>query len=477
MNMTHKFILKCPNSCMAERRYVASVLFEEFLGVQSECVPCDGQDWQLTDAEGHKSLVIPDVFLSETANGWLDTASLPKQPLPIWRVVDDLPDVNVTNSEVPIIAGRKNPDAQWVCQKSENDIYLGVDVLGAAFFMLSRYEEAVKKERDEHDRFPAWASLAYQEEFLDRPIIDEYVEILGACIHRLWPGLERKKRHFKKVISCDVDSPYQYGGHVRPMLRGLGGDILKRRSLALAWKRVSSFARWKRGDWNADPHYAAIDWIMDVNEEAGNQVTFFFITDHSSNMDGRYSIDEPCIRALLRRIAERGHEIGLHTSYNTCKNPEQTLKEANILRRVLEEENIQQDMLGARQHYLRWETSRTARNLDAAGIDYDTTLSFADYAGFRCGTCHEYPMYDLKKRTALSLRERPLIVMEGSVINENYMGYGISKRAKKKMERYIEQCWHADGCFTLLWHNSRLIPDESRVLICDERGIYVDLVN
>ncbi|MEA1048991.1 hypothetical protein U5801_04080 [Lamprobacter modestohalophilus] len=57
------------------------------------------------------------------------------------------------------------------------------------------------------------------------------------------------------------------------------------------------------------------------------------------------------------------------------------------LRRVPDDEGIDQPSLGGRQHFLRWETSATARLWDANGLDYDSTLSYADRPGFRCGTC------------------------------------------------------------------------------------------
>jgi hypothetical protein len=39
-------------------------------------------------------------------------------------------------------------------------LYLGVHEFGAAFFMLSQYEEIVQPDRDRHDCFPSEASLA-----------------------------------------------------------------------------------------------------------------------------------------------------------------------------------------------------------------------------------------------------------------------------------------------------------------------------
>ena len=68
--------------------------------------------------------------------------------------------------------------------------------LADKIFMLSRYEEVVKSDRDRFDRFPASASLAAQEGFLNRPIVNEYLEILWACLIRLWPQMQRNHAHF-----------------------------------------------------------------------------------------------------------------------------------------------------------------------------------------------------------------------------------------------------------------------------------------
>jgi hypothetical protein len=54
--------------------------------------------------------------------------------------------------------------------------------------MLARYKEVARSDRDEHDRFPAAASLTHQEGFFERPIVNEYLEILWSCVKRLLPG-------------------------------------------------------------------------------------------------------------------------------------------------------------------------------------------------------------------------------------------------------------------------------------------------
>ncbi|HSO83544.1 hypothetical protein [Thiocapsa sp.] len=56
----------------------------------------------------------------------------------------------------------------------------------------------------------------------------------------------------------------------------------------------------------------------------------------------------------------------------------------------------------------------------------------------------------------LCLRERPLIVMECSVIAERDLGLGYRDAALAMMQRYRDICRRFGGDFTLLWHNSHL---------------------
>ena len=161
----------------------------------------------------------------------------------------------------------------------------------------------------------------------------------------------------------------------------------------------------------------------------------------------------------MRDIHNRGHEIGLHPSYETYQNSEQTKAEFYKLRQVCDEEGIQQECWGGRQHYLRWQVPITWHNWNEAGLDYDSTLSYADHVGFRCGICYEFPVFDLEKVQVLPLRERPLAVMEGSVLGEQYMNLS-GQGALGYILMLKERCQQFNGEFTLLWHNSSFeIPE------------------
>jgi len=331
------------------------------------------------------------------------------------------------------------------------------DILSLTYWMLARVEEVDRTDLDNHQRFPATASHAVKHGYLDRPVVDEWLHLLGQVMQRQWPGLVLKRHSPRTLVSCDVDSPFALNGSLKTLVRRVGGDLLKRRSLQSAVRSVVGSWYARRGDHRRDPHRQGLDFIMETNERVGRSVAFYFIPENTdARLDNRVSLDDPRMRDLLREIHARGHEIGIHPGYNTYRHPEAMARSVATLRRVLDEEGIAQPLLGGRQHFLRWETPTTARLWDDNGLDYDTTLSFADRPGFRCGTCFEYPMFDAAEQRALRLRQRPLIVMECSVIAERYLGLGYSDEALALMQGYRDTCHRLGGDFTLLWHNSQL---------------------
>lgn len=114
-------------------------------------------------------------------------------------------------------------------------------------------------------------------------------------------------------------------------------------------------------------------------------------------------------------------------------------------------------------HYLRWDQPTTLMCWEDAGMTYDSTLGYADTVGFRCGTCHEYVAFNPVEGRSLSLRLRPLISMESSVLSENYMNIN-HDRAIETFLDLKEKCKNVGGCFTLLWHNSELYCERLRKL-------------
>jgi peptidoglycan/xylan/chitin deacetylase (PgdA/CDA1 family) len=451
-------ILQLPNNCHAERQYIAAVMLGDFLGLEFQVEFREIDVVNLSLAGSPQSVILSDHFFAQAHAAWLSLQSLPRLPLSQFDL-EQLPfDVVAVQRFLPVIYGDNSGDTKLFRQDGD-EITLRLDIFGSAFFMLTLYEEAVKPDRDRLDRFPSTATLAAQANFLDRPIVNEYLEVLWGCLHHLWPQLQRRSRQFQVRVSHDVDEPFRFAfTGVKRLARRCAGDVLRRRSVRALGSSLSSWAEVKLlGRSDRDP-CNNFDRIMDVSEEYNLQSAFYFITDHSAGaIDGVYEMRHPLIRQLLRRIHERGHEIGLHTSYNTYCNPQQTAKEFAILKQACAAEGIEQEIWGGRQHYLRWQTPTTFRNWADAGLDYDSTLSYADCIGFRCGTCYEFPVFDVQQRQALKLRERPLCVMEVTVIGASYMGLEIiGNAALQAMVTIKRRCRLFGGNFTILWHNTSL---------------------
>ncbi len=462
--------IQIPPHYEPERRYIISVIFEEFLGLEIQVQVVVRLDVRVT-IDDDRELIIADGLFSVATDQWLQPTSLPKQPLKVWNLATTGLTTTTIESQIPVIYGN-DPDDPNFFQASGQQIYLGLDILGSAFFMLTRYEEVVKTDRDQHDRFPAKASLAYQEGFLDRPIINEYLEILWCCLKHLWFKLERKPRQFQLRLSHDVDNPFELTPFsIKRWSRRMIGDIIVRRNPLLA---VSLAINGCRAVLNLpyQDRLDTFDWLMDQSEAIGVRSAFYFICGYSPS-DPRYDVNEPAIRRLIRRILTRGHEVGLHPSYDTYLQPDKLMAEVMSLQKILAEEGVSETQLGGRQHYLRWKAPDTWQHWEDAGLAYDTSLTFADRAGFRCGSCYEYPVFNLQTRQALRLRERPLIAMECSLLNSAYMNLSCND-ATEKIKKLFKSCKIFSGELTLLWHNSDLITAKTKDLYT-KYIVYVNL--
>lgn len=440
-----------PVCFFSERKYVIDILFNEILGIPFQLQSTNLNDDYKITLPNNTSVLIKDCFFSSCK----DTGEYLK-PDYLPNTVTFFETTFAPEENIPILFGTDQISA------NSNQIICEFDIFAACFFMLSRLEEVIIKSRDNHDRFSAKDSLAYKANFLNRPIVDEYAELLFSFIKCLCPQLERKKKQNQFYVSCDVDIPFDKGvKNFFTLAKSVGGDILKRKNLLLASKRLINSVVGRKENYKFDPNYT-FDWYMDICEKYGIKATFYFICDHSAgSIDGDYSLAENKIQSLMKRIHQRGHYLGVHGSYNTYKNREQIFKERQLMIETCKVLGIEQEIIGNRQHYLRWDPFITSDYLDDAGYQYDSTGSFADHPGFRYGTAHEFSMWSWQKRAKLKLKQRPLIVMEGTLFS--YLKLGYTKDTLKYVLSLKNNALKYNGNFCLLWHNSHFLAGKDRI--------------
>jgi len=214
--------------------YIVSVLFVERLGIKDPSItPSDHGFLFIRVPETQGILILPP-FLSGSGGENL----LKSNDFRLQIVETDIYIQDITGeSTIPVLAKNGMNDVSSRIQVHPEKIEINFDILGSACYILTRTEEMTNSTRDEHDRFPAYASHAYQNDYLHRPIVDEYVEILWWCMKQLWPRLERKPRKFRMLLSHDVDVPFAEAfSSPKRILRSLGGDIVNRERIFQAWQ-------------------------------------------------------------------------------------------------------------------------------------------------------------------------------------------------------------------------------------------------
>ena len=446
-------VIETPPGYSAERDWIADVIVGEFLGLAYRRVVADRRDVRIVSDDGQPGeLRLPDILFNVPDAERLTHAALPRDPRARMEV-HGVPEAGVDDI-VPLYA----ESAGVACVTHEGDrIRLAVDLFGAAFTMLSRLEECVDGPRDLHGRLPSAASLAGRGGFLERPVVNEYSEVLYALLRRLWPELRRPSRRYTLRPTHDVDFPLVVAGRgAAGIARRALGDIVLRRSLRLAAGSI-------RGALSSDPRRDpahTFDFLMDVSEAHGQTSEFNFLCGRgASEFDGDYELDERHVVELMRDIHRRGHRIGLHPGYLTRDDPAEIARQFEMLRAAADQIGIEQEEWGGRQHFLRWRNPHTWRGWDRAGLDYDSTLGFADHVGFRCGVCYPFRTFDVVARRPLRLLERPLQVMD--VTLTDYMGLspdeGIARADSlaRTIRRY-------GGEMQVLWHNTHLLTRGAR---------------
>ena len=69
-------------------------------------------------------------------------------------------------------------------------------------------------------------------------------------------------------------------------------------------------------------------------------------------------------------------------------------------------------------------------------MKWDSILTYPEKEGFRCGMCYEYSIFNILTRKKLKLKEIPLEVMEGSLVNyQNLSPEKVEKKIIKLIDR------------------------------------------
>lgn len=324
-----------------------------------------------------------------------------------WVRLDDLlPPGRSSGLDTDRLPALCRADATLPC------IYRGLgafplDIVAAAFVMLSRWEEIRRAgPLDSHGRARAIDTLAYRQNFLYRPILDDWAMVLRRWLEFLDPGWLAKPSQFRVEVTHDLDHLQRFPTPWR-IARSAGAELVLRSHSPLATLRtvVSGIDGFLHVQ--TDPYFKAIGRQLDISESLGLRGSFNVMTARKSAHDEGYELTRPPYRDLLKAILDRGHRVGWHPGYRAAD--ESSLFDAEKTRM---DGIMGTGGYGGRHHYLRWTAGKSWEQWENHGLAYDSSVGYADEVGYRCGTSHPFPCFSSTQQRQLTIVEEPLVIMD-----------------------------------------------------------------
>ncbi len=310
------------------------------------------------------------------------------------------------------------------------------DLVASIFFVLSRYEEYWKVERDEHNRFPALCSMQSVFGWLDEPICDRWALGLLKFI-----GINSvTASEFNIQPTFDIDSTFAYTGKgTFRTTAGILKDLSKGR-INRVKDRIQVLIQKRK-----DP-FDTFDKITQIAEQFPETRCFWLLADFGT-YNKNLSYTNPQQGEIISKLSS-ACEIGIHPGYETYMNATNLALEIHRLTSLTKKE-----IKISRQHFLRLSIPETYNHLTEHNIQIDYSMGYAETTGFRMGTARQTPWFNLETNEITSLQLQPFCYMDGT-LNE-YMKLS-PNQAIEEVKRLKALVKVFGGTFSFIWHNETL---------------------
>ena len=315
---------------------------------------------------------------------------------------------------------------QWSASNAPEQVVAVVrnDLIYNTFFFISRAEEVINKQPDEHGRFAAAYSVLGEHNRLMVPSLDEYARLVMKAV-----GLPLPPSGFSHIyLTHDIDTIANYR-HLRGALGGLWRG---------EWRQV--LRSWR--DIEDDPAYT-FPWLIEQDSRVPLAEKIYFVK-HSFGKGydyPQYNHHSPDAHRLRKFLEWNKVTIGWHSSYYGVGSIEQRSKRRD-------------ELSVHRSHYLNC-SIENMRKLVALGITDDYTMGFADQAGFRLQTSRAVLWIDPERMQLTELVLHPLIIMDVTLSSKNYMALD-QVEATYVCQQLIDKVRMHNGDLCLLWHNTSI---------------------
>ncbi|TMM58143.1 hypothetical protein FEE95_01560 [Maribacter algarum] len=319
------------------------------------------------------------------------------------------------------------------------------DIFSASFYLLSRYEEYLPHVKDMHGRFPPKESIAYQNGFLQQPVVDIWAFKLLAKLKERFPNLEFKKRAYKYTSVMDVTTSHGFAHRgftrsVAGLLYDLGSFKLRR-----VGRRIGVWFNPKK-----DP-FDNYGYLINLHKKFTVKSMFFFQFASYSTYDKNLSPNNNRFKFLIKSIADYS-TVALAASYSSFEDIILLKNEKKRLSDV-----INRDVTSSRMRYNRVDVPNTYRNLVDAEFTDDYTMGYTHEIGFRAGTCTPFYFYDINLELQQPIRVHPFAFHDYALVS-----MASKEEISQKISALYQRVKNVNGDFTSVFSIELLGGQKSR---------------
>ncbi|TRO65709.1 polysaccharide deacetylase family protein [Christiangramia sabulilitoris] len=312
---------------------------------------------------------------------------------------------------------------------------LPFDIFAASFYLLSRYEEYLPHVKDAEGRFPAAESLAYQESFLHKPVVDIWAIKFRDILLSRFPNLEYKERRFKTgtIIASENTFIFRNKGFLRSFI-GLMSDFFH---LNLG-KVIDRLKIWMR--LTKDPHDVFDDLIKLIKQHKVYMLFMFQLSDFSIH-DRNISHNRIPHRAVIKSVADYA-KVGLLLGFYATEEIQTLRKE-----KLRMEEIIHSPVENVMNFKYNLRLPDQYNNLTELEINNDHSMGYPDVPGFRSGTCTPYLFYDINMEVTTPLKVHPY------AFSSNAIGKMSKNKLEEDLHRMLAEVKDVKGMFRAVFEN------------------------
>ncbi|THV60002.1 hypothetical protein EZV76_05425 [Flagellimonas alvinocaridis] len=316
------------------------------------------------------------------------------------------------------------------------------DIFSASFFLLSRYEEYLPHVKDSVGRFPVKESLAYQNNFLELPVVDLWAYKLLDALKERFPDIGASERSYSFTSIINVTTSHCYA--MRGFVRSLGGVFIDLGSFRLKniVKRFSVLLGFSK-----DP-YDNFYELVEIHKKLPIKTMFFFQFAKHSAHDKNISPNNNKFRYLIKSVADYS-VVSLSTSFLSSTNKSVLKEEKKQLGNL-----INKPINYSRLRYNRVSVPTTYRNLVETEFTDDFSMGYTHEIGFRAGTCTPFHFYDINMEVRQPLKVHPFTVHDYALMN-----YGNKEEVFEKMDKVYQWVKQVNGNLVIVFSNELLGSD------------------